>query len=68
MAIVRAIIAVAHALDMQVTAEGIETPEQLTHLRALGCRIGQGYLFEGPITAAAAEGMLEIGDATRVWR
>jgi diguanylate cyclase (GGDEF)-like protein/PAS domain S-box-containing protein len=66
--LVRTIVTLARNLGMATIAEGIETPEQLTHLRALGCRIGQGYLFEGPITAAAAEGMLEIGDVTRVWR
>lgn len=46
-AIVSALIALAHALNLTVTAEGIETPAQLERLRALGCDAGQGWLF-GP--------------------
>jgi sensor c-di-GMP phosphodiesterase-like protein len=39
---------------MDVTAEGIETVEQLEMLRALGCECGQGYLFAKPMEAEAA--------------
>jgi diguanylate cyclase (GGDEF)-like protein/PAS domain S-box-containing protein len=46
---VRIAMALAHALGMEIIAEGIETPEQLTHLHAAGCRTGQGYLFAGPL-------------------
>jgi diguanylate cyclase (GGDEF)-like protein/PAS domain S-box-containing protein len=50
-AIVRAIVTVAKNLDLSVTAEGIETVEQLTHLRELGCDRGQGYYFARPLAA-----------------
>ena len=50
-AIVRAIIATAEALDATVVAEGIETERQLTALRRLGVRNGQGYLFAHPMPA-----------------
>jgi len=46
--IVRTIIALAGNLGMHVTAEGIETAEQLAQLRALQCDYGQGYLFSKP--------------------
>lgn len=44
----RAILAFGTALDIDVIAEGIETPDQLDSLRALGCRYGQGYLLGRP--------------------
>ncbi|WP_244140066.1 EAL domain-containing protein [Caballeronia sp. BCC1704] len=44
-AITRALIDMAHALDMTVTAEGVETADQATALWALGCDLLQGYLF-----------------------
>jgi len=43
---------------MEVTAEGIETPEQLATLRALKCHRGQGYYFARPLAADAAGEML----------
>jgi len=47
--IVRTIISLAGNLGMHVTAEGIETAEQLAQLRALQCDYGQGYLFSKPM-------------------
>jgi EAL domain-containing protein (putative c-di-GMP-specific phosphodiesterase class I) len=47
-AIVAAAISFASALGLTVTAEGIETAEQLDELRRLGCEFGQGYLFARP--------------------
>lgn len=44
-AIVRSVIALCQELDITTVAEGIETQEQLTSLRALGCTLGQGYLL-----------------------
>jgi EAL domain-containing protein (putative c-di-GMP-specific phosphodiesterase class I) len=44
-----------------VTAEGIETSEQLERLRALGCDQGQGYFFSRPVPAEAAENLLAAG-------
>jgi EAL domain-containing protein (putative c-di-GMP-specific phosphodiesterase class I) len=51
---VRTIINMAHNLEMKVVAEGVETVEQYTQLRALGCEYIQGYLFSKPVPAAAA--------------
>lgn len=52
-AITRAIIALSHSLDIEMTAEGIETNEQLEFLREHGCQCGQGYLFAKPAPASA---------------
>jgi EAL domain-containing protein (putative c-di-GMP-specific phosphodiesterase class I) len=48
-AIVRAVTALAHALGMDVTAEGIETEEQRRQMDAVLCDQGQGYLFAHPL-------------------
>jgi diguanylate cyclase (GGDEF)-like protein len=53
--IVQTIISLAHGLGMDVTAEGVETPEQLARLKTLGCEMGQGYLFSRPVDQKAAE-------------
>jgi diguanylate cyclase (GGDEF)-like protein len=50
-AIVNAIVATAHALDLRVVAEGVETREQAEFLAASNCDMGQGYLFAYPIAA-----------------
>ncbi len=52
-AIIRAILGLGRSLHIPVTAEGVETPEQLEHLHAEGCTQAQGYLFSRPIQAAA---------------
>ncbi|HEX7473002.1 MAG TPA: EAL domain-containing protein [Candidatus Limnocylindrales bacterium] len=57
-AIVTATLAFATALDLSVTAEGIETEAQLDQLLALGCRRGQGYLFARPMSADEATAFL----------
>lgn len=46
----RAIIALGHALNMEVVAEGIERQEQMDFLRLKGCDEGQGYLIAKPLT------------------
>jgi diguanylate cyclase (GGDEF)-like protein len=51
-AIVRAITELAHALNMEVTAEGVEESAQLAELRAYGCSSVQGYLFAEPMSGA----------------
>jgi diguanylate cyclase (GGDEF)-like protein/PAS domain S-box-containing protein len=52
------IIVLAHKLKMKVIAEGIETTRQLDYLHALGCDLGQGYLFSQPVEAKAAGELL----------
>ena len=47
--IVRALMAMADALGIEVVAEGIETPGQAALLEQLGCRLGQGYLLAHPM-------------------
>ncbi|MBI2704432.1 MAG: EAL domain-containing protein [Actinobacteria bacterium] len=51
-AIVAAIVSLAKALRIGVTAEGVETQQQLDELRRLGCRRVQGYLLARPAPAA----------------
>ena len=53
--IVRAIITLAHNLNINVIAEGLETAEQLAQLRALRCKYGQGYFFSKPVEREGAE-------------
>lgn len=53
--IVRAIIKLAHNLNINVIAEGVETAEQLAQLRALRCKYGQGYFFSKPVEREGAE-------------
>jgi EAL domain-containing protein (putative c-di-GMP-specific phosphodiesterase class I) len=63
-AIVRAVITVAKSLGLSVTAEGIETADQLDQLRALGCDHGQGYFFAKPMTSDRVPALLV---ATSPW-
>jgi diguanylate cyclase len=51
--IVAAVIAMAHALEMTVTGEGVENSDQRSILRLLGCDLGQGNFLAPPLTAAA---------------
>ena len=57
-AIVQAMVTLAHALGIQVTAEGVETSEQHRTLLAMGCNTFQGYLMSPPLTAARIEQMI----------
>jgi EAL domain-containing protein (putative c-di-GMP-specific phosphodiesterase class I) len=61
-AIVRSVIALATALGMSVTAEGIEVVEQADALTALGCHRVQGYLFSRPMPAAEVTELLRRQD------
>jgi len=57
--IVSTIMTLARNLGMEVIAEGVETAGQLAQLRVLSCDYGQGYYFAKPLTADAAEALLE---------
>ena len=59
-AIAKAIINLAHDLDLIVVAEGIETEQQRQVLFDLGCDIGQGYLFSRPVSPVALKALLTI--------
>ncbi len=52
--LVSSIIDIARQLGLPTVAEGIETPAQMEALRAMGCDIGQGYLFSHPLPLAEA--------------
>ncbi len=56
--IVKAIVQMAQGLGLSVTAEGIETAEQLAALKALGCSTGQGFGLGRPAPAEVIEGLL----------
>jgi diguanylate cyclase (GGDEF)-like protein/PAS domain S-box-containing protein len=55
------IVVLAHKLNLEVTAEGIETPKHLEALRELGCEMGQGYFFSPPVSEEAAGKLLREG-------
>jgi EAL domain-containing protein (putative c-di-GMP-specific phosphodiesterase class I) len=57
-ALVSAMIAMAHALNLRIIAEGIEMPEQVEVLRGLGCDLGQGFFFPHPADADSAADLL----------
>jgi EAL domain-containing protein (putative c-di-GMP-specific phosphodiesterase class I) len=57
-AITRAIIALAHGLNLEAVAEGVETPAQVNFLRANGCDEIQGYYFSPPVWPEQLEQMM----------
>ena len=56
--IIASTVAMAHSLGLPVIAEGIETPEQLRRLHALGCDFGQGHLFSPALSATDTAALL----------
>lgn len=56
--LVRTIIDMANNLTLRVTAEGVETQEQLDKLRSFKCHSAQGYFFSRPVDGKAAEALL----------
>lgn len=61
LAILEAVTTLAHALGMEVTAEGIETPEHLQRVLTAGCDFGQGFHFARPLAPAALADILLNG-------
>jgi EAL domain-containing protein (putative c-di-GMP-specific phosphodiesterase class I) len=65
--IVEALVSLAHALDLTVTAEGVETGAQADRLRGIGCDAGQGWLFARPGAPEKIDRMLDearpLGDS-----
>ena len=57
----RTIVQVGHDLGIEIVAEGIERPEQLELLRAMGCGLGQGFLLAPPMPAVDAEALVGRG-------
>jgi EAL domain-containing protein (putative c-di-GMP-specific phosphodiesterase class I) len=63
-AIVQAVIQLGHVLGLAVTAEGVETDEQLAFLRRHGCDEGQGYYFSKPLGPGEFEHLLRSRSAS----
>ena len=57
--VVRSIIALAGALNLQVVGEAVERPEEMAALQKLGCQEQQGYLYSKPLTSAQLERWLQ---------
>jgi predicted signal transduction protein with EAL and GGDEF domain len=64
-AIISSVVTLARGLDMSITAEGVETTEQLDHLRSLGVNFAQGYLLGRPMPASQLEAHFAIDYARR---
>jgi EAL domain-containing protein (putative c-di-GMP-specific phosphodiesterase class I) len=58
-AIGKAIVQLAHSLDLRVVAEGVETPEQLSFLASHGCDVVQGFYVGRPMSSASLETWLD---------
>jgi diguanylate cyclase (GGDEF)-like protein/PAS domain S-box-containing protein len=56
--IVRLILALAHTLNLETIAEGVESEQHIAELTKLGCYLGQGYIFSQPVTASEAEDII----------
>jgi diguanylate cyclase (GGDEF)-like protein/PAS domain S-box-containing protein len=56
--LVKAMISIAHALSMELVAEGVETQEQAEYLTSQGCPLAQGYLYGAPMPQARFEALL----------
>ncbi len=61
-AIVTAVIGLGRSLNLQITAEGVETVGQAQRLREMGCGYAQGYYFAGPMAG------VEVPDLISTWR
>jgi diguanylate cyclase (GGDEF)-like protein/PAS domain S-box-containing protein len=58
-AVAAAIVELGRALELELVAEGVETPSQLAQVRQLGCRLAQGYLLHRPMELERFEQILD---------
>ncbi|MGO4888403.1 putative bifunctional diguanylate cyclase/phosphodiesterase [Anaerobacillus sp. MEB173] len=67
--IVKAMISMAHNLNMNVVAEGIETSEQLQCLQKIDCNEGQGFFFSKPVAASEFENKIReiLNESKKLW-
>jgi EAL domain-containing protein (putative c-di-GMP-specific phosphodiesterase class I) len=65
-AIVQAIMALARALGLKVTAEGVESAEQMRFLKSVGCHYLQGWLFSPALDVASVDALLAAGGFLRL--
>jgi EAL domain-containing protein (putative c-di-GMP-specific phosphodiesterase class I) len=61
-AIVASVVGLGRSLSLDITAEGVETEDQVALLRAAGCSIVQGFLFGAPSREAAVAGAPAEGE------
>lgn len=64
--IVKAIVSLGHSLGLTVVAEGVETEDQLRHLRAIGCDMIQGYFLSKPLPAQEMTSYVNTFDPVRI--
>lgn len=64
--IVETIVTLAHQLDLQAIAEGVETLQQLEKLKALSCQEAQGYFFSKPLETPFAEALIASSPHWRI--
>ena len=60
-AIVAALVAMSRTLGLTVVAEGVEEPQQVDHLRSIGCNLAQGYYYSRPVSAERCTSLLRAG-------
>jgi diguanylate cyclase (GGDEF)-like protein/PAS domain S-box-containing protein len=60
-AILSAMTSMAHSLNLEVIVEGVETEEQVTKLKEMGCEMAQGHYFAEPLPSEGAERLLKEG-------
>ena len=63
--LVSAVVAMAHALNLKVTAEGVETEEQLAYLGEISCDISQGYFYNKPVSAIDFVKQLNLNNSVK---
>lgn len=61
MEIIKAIISLAHSLNLDLIAEGVELSDQLNYLKKLKCHFGQGFLFSRPMEVKRIENWFASG-------